>query len=194
MKMRDREKIAECDFVPVISDGAISIPDFGEGKLIPAVVIDCAKHENIRDLILLQEESSPGDVSSTWGKKQFSSKEVVLILEFKKPIEVKFALKFNTKTQYALIDGIVTAKAVYLQTKESGTKITTSLLSPKMIAEISGDFPNWEKIYHKVLVKNFIKDGAKRKDATIFAQEHKKHTRKFFTGAFRLKAKKQPDK
>lgn len=179
-----KKKEIKNPMLQIVSDGAMSIPDLSEGKLIPVLVLDCRNHQIVHELITFSGGGA-GDVTATWGRTRFRTNQVHLVLDFKKPIKTKFTILFNAKEDCNLVDGVHTSKAVYLQSMETGLKIVENLFEEKILVEVSSDLPGWNKIYNRLLYKSYLKGGATKKDAKKFAREHIKHIRKFFTGKFR---------
>lgn len=71
------------NLTPIIADGGMSMPIFGDGRLIPALVLDCDNNKEALNFFFLDEDNSlPGDVRSTWAKSRISSDYVYLILDF----------------------------------------------------------------------------------------------------------------
>ena len=169
-------KIEDANLIPIISDGAIASPFYGDGRLIPVLVIDCDKHRALKDLIDLHEETPPGDADVTWGRARFNKKYVYLVLNFKRPSEVTVAFKFNVDHQGGLVDGIIRACGVYLQPKESGLRVLQGVDEPKILVEIpaSADLPNWDNIYNSRLIKEFRTRGLSRSESKAATTEHRK--------------------
>jgi hypothetical protein len=180
-------KIKDEDLVPIIGDGAIGSPIFGDGRLIPVLIIDFDTNRALRDLIHLHENTQPGDAIVTWGHSRFfrfNNKYVYLVLDFTRPSEVTAAFKFDVDRQGGLVDGIINACGVYLQPKESGLRVVQGLDEPKILVEIpaSADLPNWDEIYNARLVKQFRRQGLSRTQAKLSTREHRSRLLEIWRG------------
>ncbi len=161
--------------VPIIADGAIATTRVGEGRLIPALILDCDENRALHDLIVIHEDTPPGDVTVTWGRaSRFDKSTVLLVLEFKKPVHTKAVLSFNVAKQGGVVDAIIHARGVYLQSKDFGQTVSSGLNNPKILVEIpaSATFPDWNSLYQDALVRQFRRHGFSRKEAKQAAAEH----------------------
>jgi len=161
-------------FVPIVADGAIAQPDFGDGRLIPVLIVDCSKRPDLRDLIVSHEDSPPGDVSVTWGKRPFQNQTVMLLMEFTRPANVQVALEFDVFRQGGLVDAILHNCGVYLQPLEFGARVIEGMDKGKIIAEVpdTGFRSIWDSLYHKRVAKELRRQGLSRADAAAAAEEH----------------------
>jgi len=159
---------------PIVADGAIATTSIGEGRLVPALILDCDDNRALHELIILHEETPPGDVLVTWGRPRFDKSVAFLVLEFKRPIHVKVVISFDISKQGGLVDAIIHARGVYLQSKDFGQTVSAGLNNPKILAEIpaSATLPGWDSQYQGVLVKQFKRHGFSRKEAKQAAAEH----------------------
>ena len=164
----------------IVGDGAIAMPDIGDGRLIPVVIVDCDSRRDLYDLVLAHEDSLPGDVSITWFRKILSKKSVFLILKFKKPVESECVIEFDIGKYGGTVDLIINARAFYFQPKDSGTIVSKSLDKPKIIIEVPSEtkLDDWDSILANHLVKKFIKQGATKKEAHEAAKTHLENWRK----------------
>lgn len=158
----------------VLGDGAIAMPDIGDGRLIPVIIIDCDTRRDLYDLVMAHEESLPGDVSVTWFKKIFSKKSIYLLLRFIKPVETECVIEFDIGKYGGVVDLIINARAFYFQPKDSGLKVSTSLDKPKIIIEVPSEtkLDDWDSMLTKHLVKKFLKQGASKKEAIAASKVH----------------------
>lgn len=160
--------------VPIVGDGAIGHPDISEGRLIPVLIIDCSTHTDLYELILLHQDTPPGDVTVVWGCRRFDSKNVYLSIEFSSPLIVGIGFKFTLSKQAGLVDAIINARGVYLQPLQSGHRVLDGMGNPKIIVEIpsSATFDNWPEIHLKTAYDSYRKGGASRSQAKELAREH----------------------
>lgn len=171
------------DIVPIVGDGAIANPDFGDGRFIPVLIVDCGNHPALLDLILIHSETPPGDVVAKWGRRRFEKKHVYLTLDFKRPVETSVSFCFDVAKQGILVDWIRNARGVYLQPTESGSKVSEGINSPKISVEIpsSATLSNWEKMYRDSLIKRYVKNGFSRTQAKEAATQHLARSRELWS-------------
>ena len=164
------------NIVPIVGDGGIADPEWGDGRPIPVLVIDCAKHPQVSDLILLPH-NPPGDVISTWIRRRFDKKRAFLRLEFERPVNAKVILRFRLDRQAGLVDGIIRARGVYLQSLETGRRVSEGVDKPKILVEVPGSttFPgDWSALYRSVIARSYRRRGVSRREALRLAEEHLK--------------------
>ena len=173
--------------VPIVRDGAIAHPSFADGRIIPVLVVDCAMHRQLYDLILIQESTPPGDVVANWGRRPFQAKHVYLTLEFSQPLKTKAVFRFEVKRQAGLVDGIIKSRGVYLQPAELALRVIDGMDKPKILIEVpsSATFPAWDDIHRKSAVQSYRRQGAGRKEAAILADEHLKRVRELWSKRMR---------
>ncbi len=166
-----REKL---NFVPMVGDGIIGDPDWGDGRLIPVLILDCAAHPSLEDLILAHKDTPPGDVTTTWGWNLFSKKEVYLTFRFHRPVETSATIAFDVSNKGGIVDCIINVRGVYLQPITSGAKVSEGMGKPKILVEVSPatTFPDWKKIYLKSLEKSYRKRGLSKLQAATAAKDH----------------------
>lgn len=162
-----KKEIPASAVVPIISDGAIAISQMGEGRLIPVLVIDCDNRPDLRELVFAHEHLPPGDVKITWGRRRFQKKAVFLYLQFERPAQVDVLLEFDIADQGGLVDGILHARGVYLQPKESGKRVVEGMNREKILVEVpdTGFIPTWEELLRDAVTKRMRKRGLNRKAA-----------------------------
>lgn len=177
--MKKKVKIEDSHFVPILSDGAIAKSDLADGRTIPVLVLDCAKHKELLNLIYLHENTPPGDVTCTWGANK---KFVFLLMSFFRPSIVEVGVKFDIEKQWGLADGIVQSQGVYLQPSESGNKVVQGLSNPKLLIEVSpkSKLPDWDKRLETAIYQKMKREGLPRKMATKAAKESIKRVREIW--------------
>ena len=190
--MHLKNKVSNSEIVPIAGDGMLMSPDIGDNKLLPVLILDCASHDELRNLIRVHQSTGAGDVESVWAFKRFSSKKsVFLILEFSKPVEVRAVLKFDLATQAGLADFIIQAKGAYIQVNEKGNKVSDNINEDKIIVEIPAEPPNWDDVLTKQYVASYRTDGLSRTEAKQAASMHINRMRELSTGRLRSKLKAQ---
>lgn len=141
--------------------------------MIPAVVLDCSEHRDFLSLVYLHSTSYSGDANSTWGYAKFGEPIAYLFLEFTYPAEVSVAVEFRGAGRLIVADGVMQAKAVYLQPAESGQNVTEGLDKPKILVEVSGTKPpRWDRMLLKQIAKRMRRDGLSRKESHDAAVLH----------------------
>jgi len=167
--------LSKLNTVRIIANGAIASKSFADGRIVPVLVVDCENNKELLQLIQMHEDTPPGDVSSIWGKKMFSSRYVFLKLEFLQPMKVLATLKFDLEKQADLVDMIIFARGFFLQPRESGDSVSEGINKPKISIEIPDGttFPvNWDKLYKSKVVKKFRKKGFLKMEAKAMADEY----------------------
>jgi len=167
------------NIVPVIGDGAIGVPDFADGRLIPVLIVDCAAHQPLEDLIIAHKDTPPGDVTTVWSWKLWSKKEVFLTFYFLRPVETSATIAFDVSTKGGLVDWIINVRGLYLQPLTSGTKVSEGFGKPKILVEVSPKttFPSWKDIYSRSLEKLYHRRGLSKKQAKSATKDHIARTR-----------------
>jgi hypothetical protein len=186
VKITFRSKL-EASPVTIVWDGAISTMGVGEGRIIPLVIIDGSDRPDIEELIRIHQYLPSGDVESQWMQFKGGEGKICLMLRFKRPVELVAILEFDIIGQGGLIDQILTAKAIYLQSGREGDRLSTTMDNPRMSVEIPSTafYNEWDRMFMKWTEKGFRQRGLNRQDA-------KRATRKFIEewrsfGRFRMK-------
>lgn len=168
------QKVEDKEVVTVVADGMIGHPGIQSGRLVPVLVIDCARHPALEALIHAHKDTPPGDVVCSWGWNRFSKKNVYLRLSFKQPVETSATIPFQVSRQGVLVESILNAHAVYLQPLTSGSRVSNGIAKPKIIVEVPGSasFPIWQDLYRRELEDQYRSKGLARAQAKIAAREH----------------------
>lgn len=169
-------------FVPIVGDGAIATTSWADGRLIPVLIVDCENRSDLSDIIKSHSELPPGDVTIRWAKHIFKKKEVYLLIEFSKPSVVDVFLAFNIEKQGVLVDAILMANALYLQSLDAGKKVIDGINKRKILIEIpdTGYYSEWDKLYTSALIRKFKKNGFRKPEAKIAAEQHKNKVRELW--------------
>lgn len=168
--------------IPIFKDGAIASTETANCRLIPILILDCENHKELFNLIHIHQNTPPGDVVSKWGVKRLNSRHVYLDLTFLKPVEYYAVFKFDLRKQSALADGIVQARGVYLQPRESGEKVLDGINEPKILIEIppGTTLKDWDTRLAKNIVKNLKNEGLSKKESKAVAKEYLRRTREIW--------------
>lgn len=169
--------------VKIVADGLISAPEVGEGRFIPMILLNTTGRPDIDELLRVHEHTPPGDVITQWAIVPFKS-QMVLHMQFKKPIECQFEILFDIDKQGALVDAIMHAQAVYIQSGQPGESVSGSLSNAKsrILAEIprTDNFKTWDKVIHKVMTKKMRLKGLDRTTARQAASDVLKTAREMW--------------
>ncbi len=166
----------------ISEEGLISSDNVGEGRLIPVLVIDVLGDKDIEDLIKLHESITSGDVAMTWSQDFFNRDYFILKMEFIKPMELVFGIKFRIETEFPLIDGIIESKGYYLQTGTKGDKILKKIGDSKILIEVPdmGVKKIWNKILARTIEKKYRKKGFSKKESINITKQQIIEMRKFW--------------
>ncbi len=160
--------------VPIVGEGAIAHPDIADGRMIPVLIVDCAEHQALYELILVHETTPPGDASLRWGRRILDKRHVYLTMEFSRPVPTSIAFRFALAKQGSIVDHIINARGVYLQPLQSGTRVSEGFDKPKILVEVpaSATFPEWKMLFYSTVVRAYRDSGAPKSIAKILAREH----------------------
>jgi hypothetical protein len=158
---------SSAEICKIVADGGISIPDVGEGRFIPILVIETADYSFIPEFIRMHQSIDSGDTKLKWGldSKNYSrQKQVYLNITVLKPVELDFFIEFDIESQCSLVDAILQARSLILQTGKFGDK-ASDLKKPKLLFEVPDlDFDReWNNIFIETLIRIFRKKGNSKK-------------------------------
>lgn len=142
------ESMSPRDIVPIVGDAAIAGP-IAEGMLVPLLIVDTSERPDIAEVIRVHKHIAPGDVRFQWAGPQGHPEDVLLVLDFERPIETRAILRFNIETQAILVEAALTAKALYLQTGRPGDRLMHDPDRPKILIELPDvEFrPQWDRLF-----------------------------------------------
>lgn len=166
-----KEKAYSDSFLAIVGDGAIATRGWGEGNLIPVIIVDTLENLDVENLISIHCDIPLGDVTTTWARQRFNSSTIYLKLEFLKPLKTTAYIPFELSKHSALLNGIIISHAMYLQTSKAGLKVSEGIDQPKILIEVASELKNWPSIYKKALVKKFKKLKYSRKDSNDLAEK-----------------------
>jgi hypothetical protein len=171
----------------IVADAAIATSNFGEGRLIPLVIVDTTRRPDVDELIRIHEHIDPGDVESQWGKLKNSEGSVALILSFKRPSELTVIIDFDIVKQGILVDQILASKGLYIQSGRDGDRFINNPEAKKILAEIPdrGFLKIWDQLFHSNIVKYMRGKGLSRQQAKNAATRLIYELRKL--GKFRMR-------
>jgi hypothetical protein len=127
-------------------------------------------------------------VEFQWAQKQRSKDQVLLILEFVRPMEIQILLPFSIEHQGGLVDLMLMSRSVYLQAGNPGDRLITTMDRPRILVELpdSGFQPVWDELQLRRMTDVI------RRHAGISRGEAKDAARKFINqmremGRFRMR-------
>ncbi|HCT75317.1 MAG TPA: hypothetical protein DGG94_04300 [Micromonosporaceae bacterium] len=171
MRRRD-PAIRVTDMIPIVADAAIAGPVL-EGVSVPLLILDTTEHPTIAEIIRVSKFFPPGDIVSTWGGLKGQPYTVLLVLDFLRPIAAAAVLSFEIGRQGILVDGVLTARAVYLQAGKPGDRLIHDPDKPKLLVEIAAtEFrKKWDGLFLKGLTAAIRKEqGVSKKLARTSAE------------------------
>ncbi len=139
------------------------------GRMVPVVMIDTAPRAEVAELIRLHEFLGVGDCSSQWGSN--GPNNLLLYLEFQRPVVVDVVLRFEMPTKAFLVDQTLFARAIYLQHGVTGDSMKTTWNNPRVLIELpsTGFEEDWESIYPRQLQRILRDQGMARGPAKAAA-------------------------
>jgi hypothetical protein len=165
----------------IVGNGAMSHPEIGEARLIPAVIIDPLGNRSIPELLDFHQTTPPGDTTLSWGSIPFNKRTLILNIEFLKPMEIKFGIEFDVSRDLNIIDGIVNSRALYLQCGIAGDKFS-NFESPKVLIEVPflGFDTKWQSLMVDALKRKYRKMNFTKKEAAHATTEHIRSMRELY--------------
>ncbi|HYT94994.1 MAG TPA: hypothetical protein VEL76_40130 [Gemmataceae bacterium] len=147
-KRRRKNTLPIKDFVAIVADGAIA-GQVVEGANVPLVILDTTKRPDIVEAIRVHAHLPPGDVAFRWGGIKGHPDDVLLVLDFQRPIETRAVLRFSIANQGILVEAALTAKGIYLQAGKPGDRLKHDPYRPKMFVELpdTGFRPKWDELF-----------------------------------------------
>jgi hypothetical protein len=167
-------------FYKVVSDGGLSLPSIGEGRLIPAIIIDNNGDIGITDLIKLHSDTPPGDTTLSWFLPDtfFAPTKVYLSIEFIRPMKLSFGIEFQLSNQFTLVDGIIKSRAFYLIAGKIGDKVSQRIKDGILVEVPNMDFDKkWDELLMDAVKKRYKKMGTSKKERQVSANAHIKSMR-----------------
>jgi hypothetical protein len=177
-----RTQIDPSTVVEIAGNGAIAGP-YAHGVFVPVLILDTTLHPGVAEAIRQQAMAPAGDVLVQWGK---IDGEIALALRFVRPVSTTAVIKFEFDHHAILVDLILSARLVYLQSGKPGDRIKHDVDKTKMVVQVdeSGFDAEWEEYYLSRQTSRFRLAGMKQRLARIAARETLVELRKF--GSVRL--------
>jgi hypothetical protein len=170
MRNRDwkRLDIDPSTIVEIAGNGAIAGPAV-HGVFVPVLILDTTSHPAVAEAIRQQALAPAGDVLVQWGK---IDGEIALSLRFIRPVTTTAVIRFEFDRHAILVDLILSARLVYLQSGSPGDRIKHDIDKTKMVVQVdeTGFESEWEAFYLAKQAANFRRAGMKHKQAMIAAK------------------------
>lgn len=154
--------------MPVAGDGSMATTGVADGRLVPVVILDTSQRPDIDDTVRAHAALGPGDVRSYWSRRsRWHTKVIRLILDFQQPAACIVVIEFDVAYKGALLDAIVRAQGLYLQSGRPGDRLRDTFDSPRLLVEVpSGYFRHaWEKIFEEGIIRRFRNEGMSKREA-----------------------------
>lgn len=150
VKRPKRVLLPSADLVPIVGNGAIA-GRVAEGVVIPLVILDTRDRPDIAEIIRVQAHLPPGHVRLQWGGVENRPDDVLLVLDFERPIEARAVLRFEIEAEGILVESALTARALYLQAGKPGDRFKHDIDRPKLLVELpeTGFRPKWDEVFLK---------------------------------------------
>lgn len=174
----ERIKIRTFSFV---EEGLISHENVGEGRMIPALVLDVADNQDIVDLLKVHKSITAGDVVMNWTMDFFNREDLIFRMTFSQPMKIDFGIRLNIAKDFILIDGIIQSKGLYLRTGKKGDKVSQQS-NDTILVEVPdmGMKAIWNHMIQKALTKEYKSKGYSKSEAKEIAKEHIESIREFW--------------
>ncbi|WP_316739323.1 hypothetical protein [Pedobacter aquatilis] len=165
-------------------NGLISVPDFADGRLIPAVVLNNEKFgEDLKDFLKAHINSvEQGDVITQWAtplNQFFKPKSWILSVSFTKPRNFSFYIEFSLEKNSALIDAIFQSRGLYILHGFLGEKISKKTNDNIVLMEIPdlNQDERWNKTLRDILKTRFKRQRVPKKELSQEVEKQIKHMR-----------------
>jgi len=134
----------------IVGDALIATRNVGGGRPIPLVILDTTDRPDLEELIRVHQYLPAGDIDCGWGELEGSKGMVALILTFKRPSELIAILEFDIVKQGVIVDQILTARGLYIQSVRDGDRYIKNPDAPRILAEIpdTGFHEFWNRLFH----------------------------------------------
>lgn len=165
----------------IVEEGLRSHESIGEGRMIPALVLDVEDNQDIIDLFKVHESITAGDVVMNWTQDFFNREDLIFKMTFSKPMNIEFGIRFNIEKDFILIDGIIQSKGLYLRSGKKGEKVS-QVTENTILVEVPDMRMKsiWNEMIQKTLTKSYKSKGFPKSEAKIIAKQHIDSIREFW--------------
>lgn len=157
----------------LVGDGALSIPNVADGRIIPVLILDTREREDVDEYVRIHQAGPSGDVSTQWGRKRFGSKRYLIVRSLR-PVEVSMLIELDAERNAQLINFILKAEAFYLQPGRPGERLSDDVGKPKLLIGVpdTGFADQWRREYASRIIAKFRRLGLRRSAAKEAATKH----------------------
>ncbi len=157
----------------LVGDGALSIPNVADGRIIPVLILDTSGREDVDEYVRIHQPGLSGDASTQWGRRRFGSKRFLIVRSLR-PVEISMLIELDAERNAQLINFILKAEAFYLQPGKPGDKLSDSVSKPKVLIGVpdTGFAGQWRREYASRIVAKFRRMGLRRSAAKDAAAKH----------------------
>jgi hypothetical protein len=152
-------------------NGLISVPNWADGRLIPAVVLNNEKSgDELKDFLKAHISGvEPGDVTTQWATpltQFFKPKLWLLSVTFTKPRNFSFYIEFSLEKNPGLIDAVFQSRGLYILYGFPGDKISKRTNQDMVLMEIPdlNQDERWNKTLHEILKNRMKKQRVPKKE------------------------------
>ena len=162
--------------VPIVSDGLVATGAVGEGRMLPVVVLDTSERPDIEGVMLAHHHLGSGDVRWYWPvvRSRWRQRSTRLGLTFLRPSQCVVILEFDLEEQGPLVDQILHARGLWIQTGRNGDRPSTLLDKRRLLVEVglSQEFRRvWDSMFEKAMIRRFRRKGLRRAKAKRAGRE-----------------------
>jgi hypothetical protein len=179
-------KLPANDLVPIVADGSIGGP-VAEGRLIPLVILDTSERLDVGEMIRVHRHLTPGDLLFNWALVEDKPDDILLLLEFQRPIETRVILRFSIEQQGWLVDMALEAGGLYLQAGKPGDRLKDDIDRPKIVVDVADSTFRavWQTVFlERMTALISAQMGLTVRQATPYAHRFIKELRSF--GSLRI--------
>ncbi len=187
---------SEADPVPIAGDGMVATAIQSYGRWIPVLILDTSSRPDIETLVRAHGELGSGDAISGWSFKTrlgIGLSAPMLVLRFMKPSKCLVMIEFDLEEQGILVDQILWAKGVYLQSGRPGDRLASTHDNPRILVEVpaNGAFAKrFRSARKKALFQSFRNRGMSRTDSKNAVRALLGELRSMFHGNMRFRSQK----
>jgi hypothetical protein len=172
--------------VPIANDAAVA-GQVADGRNIPLVILDTTNRPDIEEMIRVHAHVGEGEVRSQWGLGDHRPDDVLLLLEFERPVETRIVLRFSMEERGGLVDMALTSRALYLRAGRPGDRVMHDLEHPRILVDLpdTGFRAVWEDAFLRQLTSFYAREtGLPRRKARELARQFLVKWRRL--GSFRM--------
>ncbi len=159
--------------VQVVGNAAMATGAIAGGQLVPLLIVDVADRPELQELFRLHDHLREGEADTVWGSRSSRASTVILVITFRKPIEVEMAIEIVPEVHGGLVDGILQSRAVYLQSGQAGDRLINAPDAKRILVSVTttgfGDM--WVENRDSALMREFRSKGLSKSQARVAVQE-----------------------